>query len=112
MKIKKRVIPILFLLLAACNKLSAQNFTVKGIVIEKRNNVPIEFASISIINKTDASIVSGTVTNINGTFSIPLSNTGNYLLKVVSIGCETLNIYFLFSNKKSVIDLGTIQLKL
>lgn len=84
--IKKVLIalPLLF----TFNILTAQNAIIKGFVIEKQNHFPVEYASVAILRLPDSSIVSGTLTLNNGAFTIPQIDTGNYVIKVVSIGYE------------------------
>jgi hypothetical protein len=105
-----QAISLLLIILLAFNKSSAQNYTIKGIVIEKKSNMPIEFASVSLINKN--SIVSGALTQANGKFSISTSDTGSFFLKVVSIGYENFQIEFSLTNKKTTVDLDTIKINL
>ncbi len=105
-----QAISLFLIILLAYNKSSAQNYTVKGIVIEKKSNMPIEFASVSLINKN--SIVSGALTQANGKFSISTSDTGSFFLKVVSIGYENFQIEFSLTNKKTTVDLDTIKINL
>lgn len=107
-----KAITLFFIIVLAFNKSSGQNYTVKGIVIDKQSNLPIEFASVSLINKKDNSVVSGALTLSNGLISISTSTAGNYFIKVISIGYENFQIEISISNKKPTIDLDTIKLSL
>ena len=63
----------------------AQNITGK---IVNGNSLPIEFANVILLQAQDSSFVNGTVTDVNGNFSLP-SIAGNYLLKVSFLGFKT-----------------------
>lgn len=71
---------IIFLLLLACGSAAAQ-VKVSGKVLEQGTNLPIEFASVSIINPTNQSIAASTVTDAKGEFLLSAA-AGNYTLKV------------------------------
>lgn len=92
--------------------LKAQDVTIKGVVVEAQSKIPLEYASISVIKKIDSTIVVGTLTQTNGLFSLSISDTGNYVLKIFSIGYETLHLDFSNSNKKKQINLDTLSLNM
>ncbi len=102
---------LLFILLSSTHKLFAQTIKVKGIIIEKNTNRPIEFASV-IILKTDSSITAGALSQTNGSFEIVLNKTGNYMLKIVSIGYETVFKNFTVINNKQTINVDSITVSL
>ena len=70
-------------------KLSAQNTVLTGVVIEKQKQLPVEFASVSVLKATDSAIVAGALTNNKGVFTIPNMDRGNYILRVISLGYQT-----------------------
>jgi ferric enterobactin receptor len=97
-------------LLFAFHITTAQISTIKGTVVEKQDRFPVEFASVTILKLTDSNLVAGVLTQSNGVFAIPKIDTGNYLLKVVSIGYETSYSRFVVSNKSQQINLDSIAL--
>ena len=101
-----------FILLLLSNILQAQNTTIKGIVIEKQNHLPIEFASIAILKQADSTVVAGALTEKNGIFtiSIPKIDKGSYIIKAVSIGYKLSYSNFSVSEKDQLITLDTIYL--
>jgi outer membrane receptor protein involved in Fe transport len=92
--------------------LKAQGVTIKGVVVEAQSKMPLEYASVSVIKKFDSTIVVGTLTQTNGLFSLSISDTGNYVLKIFSIGYETLHLDFSNSNKKKQINLDTLRINM
>ncbi|MEN9907447.1 MAG: hypothetical protein RLZZ540_588 [Bacteroidota bacterium] len=97
-------------LLLLFNILQAQHTTIKGIVVEKQNHFPLEFASVAILKQADSTLVAGVLTQKNGTFTMPKIDTGNYVLKVVSMGYETANSNFSVLDKSQHISLDSIYL--
>jgi outer membrane receptor protein involved in Fe transport len=102
---------LLSIFISTTQKLLAQNIKVKGTVVEKVSNQPIEFASV-IILKTDSSIVAGALSQANGSFEIALNNTESYMLKIVSIGYETVFKNFTAVNNKQTINVDSISVVL
>lgn len=80
---------------------SAQN-TFKGQITDSKG-VAIPYANIILLSLPDSSIVSGTISNLDGNFALPRQTEGN-LIKVSSIGYNTV---FLNADKE---DIGHIAL--
>lgn len=106
----------LFVTLSIClflfGKLSAQNAVLTGVVTEKQKALPIEFASVSVLKITDSVIVGGALTNNKGVFVIPGMDTGKYILKVVSIGYQTVLLPFSVMQQNQQIAIGKVELVL
>ncbi len=58
--------------------------------IHDRNNQPLSFANILLINQKDSSIVTGMMSTDVGTFSITNFNPGKYLIKSSMIGYKSI----------------------
>ena len=67
--------------------LSAQT-TLKGTVLDKSNGTPLPFATVALM-RADSTVVTGAVTNDNGTYNITIPARGQYLLSVSFIGYQT-----------------------
>lgn len=76
---------LLACLLGTSHALQAQ--TIAGKVVDEENQ-PIEYANVALL-RTDSSFVEGTVTAADGSFRLK-GRKGNYLLKVSSVGYQTL----------------------
>lgn len=61
---------------------------IKGTVTDADNN-PIEFANVAIYSLPDSALLSGTMTDELGVFSLSMDNSANKLLRISFIGYET-----------------------
>ena len=97
-------------LLVSVNFLVAQNSTIRGVVVEKTNRLPVEFASVAVLKFPDSTLVTGILTDSIGSYKISKIDIGNYLLKVVSIGYQTSHSSFTISNKNQQTTIDSIYL--
>ena len=81
---------------------------ITGKVIESNNNLPIEYATISILDSKSKKPLTGTITSQDGTFSIKVSDT-NFFIEVSFMGFKT-KTFKDFEIIKNKIDLKTITL--
>jgi len=81
MKIKDISLKIAVVILAFClwpaERLGAQ--TTYSATVNDENGQPLEFVTVSLRNLPDSSVVSGTVTDAAGQFSIERSSAGDYI---------------------------------
>ncbi|MFV0305879.1 MAG: TonB-dependent receptor domain-containing protein [Moheibacter sp.] len=86
--------------------INAQNLTIQGKVTDT-NNIPLEYAVVSIQNPTSYEEISGNITDEKGDFSIEIEK-GDYLLYI-----ETFmgNSYEQSISISQNINLGTIKIK-
>ncbi|WP_323756764.1 TonB-dependent receptor [Roseivirga sp.] len=96
---------IIFLFLAFASNAQAQFWVVKGTVLDSADRVPMVAATISIVNKADATL-KAKISDLNGEFRITGIADGNYAFKISFVG------YFDFKKDITVaggtLDLGTI----
>jgi iron complex outermembrane recepter protein len=79
----KSVLSYLFifnLLLVSIN-VSAQTYSIKGKVTERDSGNPMEFANIALLNPNDSSLITGAMSELDGTFFFE-SEKGDFLLRV------------------------------
>ncbi|MFD1163136.1 MULTISPECIES: TonB-dependent receptor domain-containing protein [Hwangdonia] len=81
---------------------------ITGKVLESNNNLPIEYATIAILDNNSKKPLTGTITSEDGTFSIRTTGT-NYYIEVSFMGYET-KIFNDFEIINNTIDLQTIIL--
>jgi hypothetical protein len=105
---------IVIILLCCLSTVNAQQFTIKGKVIDRATSQPLSFANIRVANST-----LGSAANINGEYEIKILN-GTYKLVTSFIGyySDTLeinlnnNIYNLnFSLSQTKVDLPEVVIK-
>lgn len=84
---KKYIIFMLLTLFVGCVTAKSIQITVKDKV-----GMPIEFATISLLNKQDSAFLAGGISDSKGELQIDCKDEGNYLLSVSSIGYKTAYI--------------------
>jgi len=85
--------------------------TISGKVVDALSNQPLEYTSLVLISAIDSSMVDGTITSTDGSFSFKKIEKGNYILEAHFIGCQTAVIEKIeIQSKKDQIDLGEIKL--
>jgi len=104
---KKETLLLFFLFISTIAV--GQGITVTGQVIEQDTQETLPFVTVSIFDATSLNIVTGTVTNESGQFTVELP-TGNYLLKISFIGFETLERKITAGGLNPIFDLGKIEL--
>ena len=74
-------------MLLIATPLSAQNTTIKGIVLDKNSREPMIGVSVFVQGGSN-----GTITNLNGEFELTLSKAKDNILKFSYIGYKTLEL--------------------
>lgn len=105
---------IIIIQLIFCVVISSQskpNTTISGKVFDKSTREPLEYATITIISKPSGKIITGTVANVKGVFSISNIPFDTYQINIEFIGYDktTLDNISINSEKRSAY-LGTILL--
>ncbi len=84
---------------------------IKGTIIDEETSVPLEYVSVAIFTEHDQELVTGTITELDGSFIIKGINRGEYYIEVSFIGYEKHVVEKILIEEKSVnIDLGKIVL--
>ncbi|SFZ91723.1 Outer membrane receptor proteins, mostly Fe transport [Flaviramulus basaltis] len=86
-----------------------KDITITGKVIDKDNQLPLEYASIAFFSKSENKIVDGGITDINGLFSITLPK-GVYDISIEYISYK--KITFSDKNLDKNENLGTISMEI
>lgn len=87
--IKTLLLSLFFTLFCFVAESYAQSGSISGIVIENAGNKPIQYATVSILNFSDSSLVTGIITSQDGSFLIDNLSKGEYLLKVSFVGFKS-----------------------
>lgn len=85
---------------------------ITGKITEVSNGEALEYATAALYKKQDASLVTGVITELDGSFIIPSVKSGAYYLEASFLGYTTKKVEVIVSKKGAEIDLGTIQLSL
>ena len=86
-------------------------FSVKGKLIDSRSNQPVEFATVSIFNSIDSTLVTGGLSDAAGSFNISVK-PGNYFLRIQFMGFKDVNLSGIKLNRQTkVFDAGSIKIQ-
>lgn len=111
MKDKLIFIFLTIILLSGKNVTAQKAGTFTGTVLDSTNHQPIEFASISLMQVSNNTAVTGGMTDNKGKFEITDIPFGNYFIRVSSVGYITKNMKaIIFSSKSKEIGAGNILL--
>ena len=83
--------------------------TVSGRVVDTDTQRPIEFVTVSVVNKSNQKTAGGALTNEFGVFNISNIQNGDYELRVSFVGYESFSRDIKVENTALV--LGSISLK-
>lgn len=97
---------VFVLCLFAGFRLSAQ---INGKVADAGTGLPLEFATLTLLRPADSSLVTGTVTDMEGGFSLEAA-PGTYLLKVEYISYQEVWLSDIRVNPRIITELGRIEL--
>ena len=84
---KHRQLATLLALMIIATQLLAQG-KISGKVYDSKTGSPVEYATVAVLNAKDSSLVTGTVTESNGSFSMKAAY-GRYLVRLSFMGYET-----------------------
>lgn len=96
--------------LSFCFSAFAQTATMQGSVLDQTNNGPLEYANVVLYQSSDSSIVTGVVTQTDGSFSMENLPAGSYYLQIQFIGYESKRMDNITLVKGQVMTVGAIAL--
>ena len=80
---------------------------IKGIVVDNETDGPLEYATISLFNSQDSTLVTGVITDMQGAFSLQ-TKPGKYYIVVQFMGYMSKTINVEVKNARDVVSLGRI----
>lgn len=83
--------------------------TVKGIVFDTIAKQPVAAATITVLQRSDSSLITFTMTNNRGEFSLTNVPYGDYRLLVTHVSYHNVNKFFTVNEAKKSIDLANIE---
>lgn len=88
-----------------------KDVVVQGKVVKQDTQEPLEFATVSIFSEADSSLVTGTTTDLDGTFSLGLSPGRSYYIEINFLSFENKTLPNIKVEKgQKTLDLGMISL--
>lgn len=100
---------ILLCLLTAVVKVALAQNNVTGRVVESDSREPMVQATVRLL-KTDSTMVTGVVSDMNGNFKVKAPSAGRYILQITSVGYKTYTHNVTVTTDKDV-ALGTVSMK-
>lgn len=85
---------------------------IKGVIVDKKTNKPMEYANVAVYDMQDSTLVSGGITDEKGTFEITGMTYGEYYLQANFIGFQKTEIPDIVLDKNNpLFDSGEIDLE-
>ena len=88
---------------------NAQQFVLKGNIVESPGMLAVEFATVAVL-RPDSTLITGVQTNSQGMFRLALKQPGTYLLKISFIGYETQYKPLEINRSRQEYDFGRLVL--
>ncbi len=82
---------------------------IKGVVKSKEEKAALEYTTISLYNETDSTLLTGTISDVNGSFELKKVKKGSYYVVIDFIGFEAQTISNIKVENQEV-NLGTVWL--
>lgn len=112
---------ILFLLITASlnaysilpnnEKIDSKKGIIRGTIIDGKNNIPIEYANVTVHNSKDSTFITGSASGKNGELLIPNLPDGNYYVKVSFIGYDkTIIPNIVITPEKKDVTIGIVKI--
>ncbi|MEQ6166328.1 TonB-dependent receptor [Ekhidna sp. MALMAid0563] len=90
---------------------AAPKFAIKGKLVLSGTNDPVEFATVSIFNESDSSLVTGGLTDVTGTFNVPVK-PGDYYIRIQFMGFEDVMLSGIKVSKANpVYNAGDVEIR-
>ncbi|NJO87410.1 MAG: TonB-dependent receptor [Lewinella sp.] len=81
-----------------------------GTVVDAETGLPLDYATISLFAQADDKLITGTITEADGTFRLE-AKAGAYYAKIEFIAYAALRVDDFVLDPSEVLDLGTLQLR-
>lgn len=82
----------------------------EGKIVGSDSHLAMSFASVSVLNMTDSSLIAGGYTQDNGKFTLSFSSSDTVLVRVTYLGYQAKTLAVHFISEQDVLDVGTISL--
>ncbi len=93
-----------------CVSAQRKMVSISGVVIEKENKKPVEFATLQVLQLATSVLVKNTITNKIGKFSLDSIEVGTYLFRYSHISLGVTEIELNIAAMPSIINLGNIEM--
>ena len=107
----KRLFTTACLLVAVVACALAQGGAVRGKIVDAQSKEALEFVTVSVAKAGTTDLLKGTVTDIDGNFSIKGLDNGNYTLSVTFIGYKEVKKNFSITQQARNVNLRTLTIR-
>jgi len=105
------VLTILFLFNPIVSSQSKTNTSISGKVFDKTTSQPLEYSTVSIINKESGKTINGSIADVHGNYTVTDIPYGTYKIDINFIGYEKITIDSLaIKPGRRSVSLGTVYL--
>ena len=89
---------------------AGENGKITGKVIDSVTKAPLEYATITVMDKSSGKILTGGASNDGGIFTITSVAAGEYSIIIESIGYQKVNLLSVAVQKSKTVELTLIRL--
>jgi len=108
---KRLIFTLLILFFSITSFSQIKEITVSGKLVDLATKEALPFVSVVLKKEIDSSVVSGTITNETGLFSLEKVISGNYTLNISAFGYDKVGQSLFVGANSAFLDLGLIELK-
>ena len=90
------------------NTFAQQNGSIKAVIFDSISKRPVPYATVSLLQRSDSSLVSFSLTDESGKFEFNKLRNGNYRLLVTHNQYHNSNTFVSVADSNRNIDLGNI----
>jgi hypothetical protein len=94
-----------FLFLCLISQVSAQDFNIRGFIYDASNGEVMPFEKVRLVNVADGTTAGGAITNVNGFYSIPKVNIGEYKIVIENFTYKKIEQTVSVTKSEGIIDL-------
>ena len=106
----KRFLTTAWLLMAVVACVLAQGGAVRGKIVDEKSKEVLEFVTVGVSKAGSGDLLKGTVTDIDGNFSINGLADGNYTLNISFVGYKDLQKNFSINSQTRNVNMRTLAI--
>lgn len=106
----KKIVLLLLIAITGLVTWAQKTGSIKGVIFDTLSKEPVSAATITVLKKTDSSLVTFTMTTGSGFFALTGIEYGDYRLMVTHVNYHNTNKYFSIRDSLKNIDLGNVIL--
>ncbi len=103
---------VAILLITTFNVFAQQNITLTGKLLDEADSQPIIAGSVELLNERDSTVITRTITNIDGVFSLKNLSKGKYVLRATFIGYLPVTRPITLTENQPSVNLGSIAMQM